>query len=221
MQLYLKSRQHTVMIRKNLLFIKMLNIKTSSKLLLEKYMDRFIPQTETCPICGAKGKCHIHAYYDRTITDYINSQKITHSVCIMRVMCDSCNHTHAILPDHIIPYGTHGLFLVLRVLTEYFFHFRSIASICEKYDISDKLFYKWRSLFLKHKKLWLGKLIDASTAPSDFMKKLISEPYSDFSPVFISQFSFSFMQSHKNPRVTFKNTAGYCQKVFKPDHNIL
>lgn len=206
------------MIRKNLLFIKMVNIKTSSKILLDRFMDKFIPEKETCPVCGAKGECHVHAYYNRTITDFSNGKKVRYSVCIMRVICDSCHHTHAILPNHIIPYGTHGLFFVLRVLSEHFFGFHTVASICEKYDVSDRLFHKWKSLFLKHKKLWLGSLKDTLTNPSNFMKELISRPYSDFSSEFISKFSFSFLQSHQNPRVIFKNTAGYCQKVFTPDY---
>lgn len=198
----------------------MLNIKTSSKFLLDRYMDKFIPEMETCPVCGSKGECHVHAYYNRTITDYAGGHRITYSVCIMRVICESCHHTHAILPDHIIPYGTHGLFFVLRVLSEHFFHFHSIEAICEKYSISDRLFHKWKTLFNKHKKLWLGSLPDSGMSSSDFMKDLINRPYSRFASEFISRFSFSFMQSHKNPSVIFKNTAGYCQKIFSPDYNV-
>jgi hypothetical protein len=133
-------------------------------------------------------------------------------------MCDSCHHTHAILPDHIIPYGTHGLFFVLSVLSDYFFHLDSIADICRKYDISERLFYKWKGLFLKHKELFLGDLSNNITPSGLFMERLISEPYSGFVSEFISTYAFSFLQSHKNPSVTFRNTAGYCQKIFTPDY---
>lgn len=181
-------------------------------------MDQFIPEKETCPVCNSRGCCHIHAYYNRSIIDYSGGRKVKYSVCIMRVICDSCNHTHAILPDHIIPYGTHGLFFVLRVLTEHFLCFRKIASICEKYDISEKLFHKWKLLFLKHKKLWLGTLSDKTMSTVDFLKNLLQEPFSEFSKEFIIRFSFSFLQAHKNPSVIYRNTAGYCQKVFFPDY---
>ena len=209
------------MIRKNLLFIKMSNIKSSSKILFDRYMQKFMPERETCPVCGARGCCHIHAYYDRTVTDFISGRKITFSICIMRVICDSCHHTHAILPDHIIPYGTHGLFFVLSVLSDHFFRLDSIAGICEKYDISEKLFYKWKGLFLKHKKLWLGDLLNNITSAESFMESLIHESYSGFVSKFISTFTFSFLQAHKNPSVTFRNTAGYCQKVFIPDYFVV
>ena len=198
----------------------MLNVKTSSKILFDRYMARFIPAKETCPICGSKGKCHIHAYYDRSITDFINDKRIRYSLCVMRVICDSCHHTHSILPEHIIPYGTYGLFFVLRVLSEHFFHFRSIESICERYGISDRQFRKWKALFNTHKKLWLGELENMRTDSGTFMKRLICQPYSEFSSGFISRFAFSFLQSHKNPAVFFKGTASYCQKVFLPDYVI-
>ncbi|MCR5403550.1 MAG: DUF6431 domain-containing protein [Butyrivibrio sp.] len=208
------------MIRKNLLFSKMLNVKTSSKNLFDRYMSRFVPEKETCPICGSRGNCHIHAYYGRTITDFINGKHVRCSLCVMRVICDSCHHTHAILPDHIIPYGTYGLFFVLRVLAEHFFQFRSIESICERYGISDRQFRKWRSLFNSHKKLWLGELENLKASPRSFMKTLVSQPYNEFSSGFVSRFSFSFLQSHKNPSVSFNGTAGYCQKIFHPDYMI-
>ncbi|MCR5797037.1 MAG: DUF6431 domain-containing protein [Eubacterium sp.] len=209
------------MIRKNLLFSKMLNIKTSSKILFDRYMAKFIPEMETCPICGSKGKCHVHAYYDRTITDFTNGQCVKYSLCVMRVICDSWHHTHAILPDHIIPYGTYGLFFVLRVLSEHFFRFRSIESICERYGISDKQFRKWKALFNSHKKLWLGELENLKISSGDLLKTLVSRPYNDLSSGFITRYSFSFLQSHRNPSVYYNGTAGYCQKVFYPNYRII
>ena len=208
------------MIRKNLLFIKMLNIKTSSKILFDRFMTRFVPSKETCPVCGSRGECHVHAYYGRTITDFVNGRRHKCTISVMRVICDSCHHTHAILPDHIIPYGTYGLFFVLRVLSEHIFQFRSIESICERYEISISQFRKWKCLFRQHKKLWLGELENLKTDTRDFMKTLVSNPYSGFSSEFISRFSFSFLQSHKNPSVCCNETAGYCQKIFLPDYRI-
>ena len=208
------------MIRKNLLFIKMLNIKTSSKILFDKFMDKFVPEKETCPICGSRSECHVHAYYNRTVTDVIDGHRFKHSICVMRVICESCHHTHAILPDHIIPYRTYGLLFVFRVLSEHFFHFRSIESICERYEISIRQFHKWKRLFKLHKELWLGELKNLRTDARAFMKTLISNPYNGFSSEFISRFAFSFLQSHKNPSVCSSKTAGYCQKIFLPDYRI-
>lgn len=209
-----------VMIRKNLLLGKIKNIKTSSKILFDRYMKKFIPEKETCPICKAKGKCHVHAYYNRTITDFISGKKVTFSLCVTRVICDSCDHTHAILPDHLVPYGTYSIFFITSVLSEHFCHFQPIEKICERFDISVNLFRKWRDTFIRHKRLKLGSLQDETTSAKSFLNDMCQNPYSDFSSEFIRCFSFSYMQVHKNPVIYFKNTAGYCQDEFAPDYDI-
>ena len=82
-------------------------------------MAGFRHQLQTCPCCGARGSCSIHAYYDRSLVDFMGGSPVRHSLCIMRLIC-TCGHTHAILPDFIIPYSGYGLFFLLRVLAEYF-----------------------------------------------------------------------------------------------------
>ena len=105
------------MIRKNLLFCKITRIKTSSKSLFDSYMSRFKPGQETCPICGSFGNCRIHAYYGRHLMDFISSQPVKPDICVLRVCC---GHTHAILPDIVVPYSGYSLFFLLRLLGEYF-----------------------------------------------------------------------------------------------------
>ena len=61
-------------------------------------MDGFRPELQTCPWCGTKGSCRIHAYYDRSLVDFMGGAPVRHSLCILRLIC-SCDHTHAILPD--------------------------------------------------------------------------------------------------------------------------
>lgn len=104
------------MIRKNLLFCKIIRIKTSSKSLFDTYMSHFKPDQETCPICGSFGNCRIHAYYGRHITDFIAGKSVKSDICVLRVLCNSCRRSHAILPDVIIPYSDYSLFFVLRLL---------------------------------------------------------------------------------------------------------
>ena len=111
---------YTVMIRKNLLLCKIIRIKTSSKSLFDSYMERFQPERETCPICRSTGNCHIHHYYGRSIIDFKAGRQEKSDLCVLRVFCDSCRHSHAVLPDIIIPYSSYSLFFVLRLLGEYF-----------------------------------------------------------------------------------------------------
>lgn len=197
------------MIRENSLFCKLIRIRTSSKVLFDSFMAGFRPEFQTCPCCGAAGSCSIHAYYDRSLVDFIGGKPVRHSLCILRLIC-SCGHTHAILPDFIIPYSSYGLFFILRVLAEYFRHISSVEKLCERFLISTKLLYHWLSLFRQQKEEWLGLLSSMETSGLSFLKSLFLMPcYSDFASGFVRHFAVSFLQSHRNP-------ASYCQQVFAP-----
>lgn len=172
-------------------------------------MEGFQPQRRTCPCCGAKGSCRIHAYYGRSIVDFISGIPVRHDLCIMRLVC-SCGHTHAVLPDFIIPYSGYGLFFILRVLAEHFAGMYSVDRICERFSITRNQFYHWLSLWHTHKAEWLGALPSVETADLSFIKELAAAScYSDFSSGFVRRFAVSFLQSHKDP-------AQYCQQVFVP-----
>lgn len=51
--------------------------------------------------CGSVGTLKIHAYYYRSIK--LGAGKSLFHIC--RVICESCGHSHAILPSTIIPYS--------------------------------------------------------------------------------------------------------------------
>ena len=209
------------MIRKNSLFCKIFRAKTSSKIIFDSFMEHFRPELETCPICGAKGSCHVHDYYGRTLIDLHAGKRTISTLCIQRVYCESCNHAHAILPDILIPYSRFGLLFILRVLSEYFNKLGTIDRICEKYGISINLFHKWLALWHSHKQQWLGILTDAETSDLSFMQYLDAlETYSAHSMEFVRQFSFSFLQCHINPILKNPKNARYHQQIFEPDYCI-
>jgi hypothetical protein len=209
------------MIRKNALLCKVIRIKISSKSIFDSYMALFQPHLETCPICGSTGNCHIHDYYDRSIIDYIAGRKVKSSICVLRVFCESCKHAHAVLPDVIIPYSSHSLFFVLRILAEYFANRYTAEQLCEKFDISPNQLRKWIALFKSHKRQWLGLLDDASSKARSFLEELTTaDSYSGFSMSFIRRFAYSFMQSHKNPVLIRPKGARYHQTIFDPDISI-
>ena len=184
-------------------------------------MAQFRPELETCPICGAAGQCRIHAYYGRDIIDFRNGNQVRDNLCILRVYCDSCDHSHAILPDLIIPFSSYGLFFILRVLGEFFASLHPLEKLWEIYGISRKQFYKWLALWNAHKQDWLGILEDSQTSRLSFMRQLISQQdYSLFSQSFSLTMSYSFLQSHQNPRLKKPKDARYHQKVFRPDYHL-
>lgn len=197
------------MIRENSLFCKLIRIKSSSKVLFDSFMAGFRPQLQTCPCCGARGSCRIHAYYGRSLVDFTGGAPVRHSLCIMRLIC-TCGHTHAILPDFIIPYSGYGLFFILRVLSEYFLRISTVERLCERFSITLSQLQRWLDLFRAQKEEWLGALSSMETSAFPFLKALLTQTaYSDFASCFVRRFAKSFLQSHKNPAL-------YCQQVFGP-----
>ena len=198
------------MIREKSLFCKLFRIKNNLKYLFNLYMDGFSPGREVCPLCGAKGQCKIHAYYDRNLVGFAGGRPMWEKILILRVICESCGHTHAILPDIIIPYDSYSLFFILRVLGERFVLKTTVDRLCERFCITRNQFYKWLKLWREHKKLWLGVLNSLETTSRSFLKALTTmESLSEFTAAFISTYAHSFLQSHRNP-------ADYCQKAFSP-----
>ncbi|MFR4351167.1 MAG: DUF6431 domain-containing protein [Roseburia sp.] len=184
-------------------------------------MAVFQPELETCPVCGSCGNCHVHAYYDRSVIDFRNGRKVTDSLCVLRLICDSCHHTHAMLPDILIPYASYSLMFILRVLGEWFLGHSTMEHLCDRFSITPIQLHKWLKLWNKHKQQWLGILEDSETSDASFLKVLaVSDSYSDFSMSFIRRFTCNFLQSHKNPTMSGTKTAHCCQRVFQPDISI-
>ena len=144
------------MIREKRLFCKLIKIKKSSQQLYaeEKYLHA--KRAQVCPVCGRRGSWQAHGQYERSIIDYESGRVVYGRVKIRRVRCESCGHTHAIIPDYIIPYCTYSLLFVLRVLGEYFLMKRTVEGICRRYNITPSMVYSWKGIFEEHKEIWLG-----------------------------------------------------------------
>lgn len=197
------------MIRKNSLFCKIIRMKKTSIQLFHEYMLSYSWEDETCPWCGSKGNCVSHGSYMRSMADLTYGKTAYGEICVLRLRCTSCGHTHAILPDVIIPYSVYGLFFILRVLAEYFLRLHTVEKLCSRFGVSVSMLYRFRDLFLSHKQQWLGMLVSAETTPSSFIKSLcFLEQYSvSFASQFVLLSARSFLQSHRNP-------ADYRQEFF-------
>ena len=170
-------------------------------------MAGFQAEKVVCPACGASHLCSVHASYERNLIDFVSGSPVYSTVTVTRVICSGCDHTHAILPDLVIPYSTYGLFFILRVIAEYFLQLSSVEKLCLRFGISHSMLYRWVALFLEHKTLWLGVLGSAEMAPLSFIKDISSREYSVFASLFTLLATVSFLQSHRNP-------APYRQTVF-------
>lgn len=188
------------MIRAFTIFCKLNFIKLSAQEMFTEAMMDFskekLPKMVLpCPFCGAKHpQWSGFASYERYLISFEKGMHITYTIRVSRIICSSCGHTHAILPEIIIPYGSYSLIFILNVLRDYYLSHITVQALCEKYAIATSTLYAWKRLFLIHKKLWLGILEDAITKPLTFLSSLPSLTTSDNLNIFFQHQAQSFLQ---------------------------
>ena len=167
----------------------------SDLVIFNKFMDNFQVEQATCPNCGARYNCSFFSTYSRNLITYENGTNTCHTISITRVFCNTCQHTHAILPDNLIPYGSYALSFILTVLRAYFLGTKTKTDLCDYFQISLSTLYGWIHLFNEQKLLWLGLLDDAIISPLKFIDDLLSfiKPVSSFFQITKT----SFMQNFK------------------------
>jgi len=152
-------------------------------------------QALTCPFCRAKFRCTFFSSYSRNMITFESGFNTCHTVFITRALCSSCNQTHAILPDHLIPFGSYTLSFVLIVLRAYFLGSKTITSLCDFFQISISTLYEWIKLFKVQKHIWLGILNDAVISEVKFIDDILYRSKSVSS--FYQITKTSFMQNFK------------------------
>lgn len=164
-------------------------------------MKDFQPDLEICPFCKSKGNCHNQGLYKRNLIDFICGRvDDSETISISRIKCKSCGHTHAILPDVIVPYASYSLLFILRAIAEYLTHLHTVEYLTERFGISHSLLYKWLHMYEEHKALWLGALDNKEISDRTFLKMLcLLDDFSYFSIDFLRLISTSFLQHHANP----------------------
>lgn len=149
-----------------------------------------------CPFCCcAHPDWKKHASYDRYLISVEHGRSVTYVIVVIRYLCPSCGHTHAILPEHMIPYSSYSLPFILVVLRDYYTRPITVEALCSEYDISVSTLYSWHSLYLIHKKLWLGLLDDYISSPETFLSSLVPIPSVQLLSGFFTSMRYSFLQS--------------------------
>lgn len=77
-----------------------------------KFIANLEVKTIICPNCDT-ADMERHGYYKR----YVNISGTKYYIRILRVRCKSCGHTHAVLPDFIIPYLHEPIVDMINVIT--------------------------------------------------------------------------------------------------------
>lgn len=96
-----------------------------------------------CPICDAKHSLHRHGTYDRNLILLCNNSLKEIALTIQRVKCSACNHTHAILPWDVVPFGLYSLTAVLDICVNIYKENKPILSLTRQFQISYQLLYRF------------------------------------------------------------------------------
>lgn len=188
------------MIRAFTIFCKLNFIKLSAQEMFTEAMLDFskekLPKLVfPCPLCGAKRpQWSEFASYERDLISFEKGSTVIYTITVSRIICSSCGHTHAILPEIITPYSSYSLIFVLTVLRDYYLAHLTVQALCDKYMIATSTLYAWKRLFQIHKKLWLGILEDAATSALTFLSSLPSLTTSNDLAIFFQRHAQSFLQ---------------------------
>ena len=187
-----KRKYPDIMIRIFNLFCKLNEIKISDQDWFDQALKSLCLSDQPCPYCESKGNLIHHDSYSRYMVTRSKGKTAVTVLSVPRVKCTSCGHTHALLPEMLIPYSSYSLRFVLTVLRDYFLHYHTVEKICEKYQIAHSTLYVFRELFLTHKQLILGALKAAEEKPSDFINQMDGERLFEF----WDSFRYSFLQAY-------------------------
>lgn len=104
----------------------------------------------SCPICGAPcSKFYLDGKYSRDFITYEHNQPFVQKLWISCVECSSCGHSHALLPDIIIPYSSFSLKFILSVIyARITGRFSSVECLCAHFQISIATFYRFFKRFI-------------------------------------------------------------------------
>lgn len=118
-----------------------------------------------CPYCGCKDNYKFYCTYRRNITFVINNEVINFRVIVTRIICNSCDTTHALLPYFIVPYKVYSFNAICSIVNDA--ANSSALKVAEKLSISYQLIYNFISVFflfyknasiLNNKNKYLSKL---------------------------------------------------------------
>jgi len=168
----------------------------TDEIIFQKATDDFNHYCVKCPNCGVIGKLEFYAKYFRSLISYEDGTIRCRRVSTLRFKCKSCNTTHALLPDILIPYSPYSLRFVLTVLIVYFERETTVAAICERFFIAVSTLYAWKQRLLEHKELMIGVLLSKKEPALAFLSSLfesivLSERLQDF----YRRYAFSFLQN--------------------------
>lgn len=179
------------MIRVEAILCKLLSIKSSDKQIFDTCISHMNYHNQVCPCCGSSSGLEFHSSYNRYMIAFEGGHRKEYTVSIPRLRC-ACGHTHALIPNSLIPYGSYSIRFILIVLYRYSLRTCSVTELCSKFQISISTLYNWISLFIKHYNLWFGVIKEICLISYKSILDIKSTP--SVLTSFFKRFGFSFMQ---------------------------
>ena len=110
-----------------------------------------------CSACGKTGHLKLHSRYSRACIHTVYGKPVRDIVSIPLLHC-SCGCFQAVLPDILIPFGSHTIRFVLAVLHTYYNRPEglTVTAMCDldHWDISPSTLYEWKKRFETHYEEW-------------------------------------------------------------------
>ena len=139
-----------------------------------------------CPKCPAVGRFKLHGSYKRHIFYFLDGFLHYEYIAIKRVMCKSCNSTHAVMPGDLIPYKLLSLFVVMFILNACLIEEKPVLKVAEQNGFSFQFIYSCLHTFYMHQKnihQYFKETSPANTANEKDRKSvmsLIKKPFLKF-----------------------------------------
>lgn len=116
---------------------------------IEIYLSRFKKKRLTKPVrcatCGQHGPLHWHAIYHRSLITF----KGTVTLPIQRILCATCHHTFALVPDFVLKFRRYAKAIIrfaLRLLPHR--SYNAVADLlmerCHRYVATLTLYFWYR-----------------------------------------------------------------------------
>ncbi|MCL2223143.1 MAG: DUF6431 domain-containing protein [Oscillospiraceae bacterium] len=166
----------------------------------EESVGGYVHHYKDCSHCGAIGKLSPYGGYFRWLVYRRKRKNADMRVWVRRFECGSCDATHALLPDILVPYSMYSLNFKLTVLISYYERDCTVESVCAEYGIAVSTLYEWLHILSAHKDLMIGVMLSRKTSAPTFLRNIInSDDISELIQSFHGKHGFSFMQSNYQP----------------------
>ena len=190
----LAEASDTVMIRAFSLLLKLKTSGLSDLHLFEILTETALRCPGPCPSCGSSFPAYRQMQpYSRFMISAENGKRVERQISVQRLRCSLCGHSHAILPECLIPYGSYTVGFILAVLEAYLSRKSRVDPLCDQWQISISTLYSWIHRFQNQ--------LNASRSILDRVPQLSLTSIasvragSAFLPDFFARFGFSFLQA--------------------------